>query len=194
MATEYLDKTGLAYFWSKIKNYIDIHSGADSRLITTDTSALEVGYSSQYDSYNLNIINTSGDAISINNLGDDSGGRRPIITILPDNDWSQAQQVGQLAFVSDLANKSNLITTETKSGTIASISAEGSQTVTISASKSNYTPIGIVGISMSGAGNGYVDVSAFYISGSNAVVQCHNASGSARSNIGVTVTVLYIHS
>lgn len=27
MTTEYLDKTGLAYFWSKIKNYIDTNTG-----------------------------------------------------------------------------------------------------------------------------------------------------------------------
>ena len=27
MAKEYLDKTGLAYFWQKIKDYVDSHSG-----------------------------------------------------------------------------------------------------------------------------------------------------------------------
>lgn len=30
MATEYLDKNGLAYFWSKIKDYVDAHSGGAS--------------------------------------------------------------------------------------------------------------------------------------------------------------------
>lgn len=27
MSTKYLDSTGLAYFWTKIKNYIDSHGG-----------------------------------------------------------------------------------------------------------------------------------------------------------------------
>ena len=28
MANKYLDLTGLAYFWSKVKDYVDVHSGS----------------------------------------------------------------------------------------------------------------------------------------------------------------------
>lgn len=39
MAVEYLDKTGLAYFWSKIKAYVDAHSGGGSAEWTLAGSA-----------------------------------------------------------------------------------------------------------------------------------------------------------
>lgn len=41
MATKYLDDTGLAYFWGKITDYVDTHSGGGSSTIgTVKTEAL----------------------------------------------------------------------------------------------------------------------------------------------------------
>lgn len=74
----------------------------DNRLQTNTVNFIEAGYNSTYASYNLNIMNSNGDTISLNNLGDNTNGRRPVLTLLPNNDWKQAVQVGQLAFVSDL--------------------------------------------------------------------------------------------
>lgn len=90
------------------------------------------------------------------------------------------------------SGKSNLLSTATYSGSIASIAAEQSQSVSINVARSGYTPIGIVGITKSGGGSGYVDIAAYSLSGNTATVQCHNANSGARSNIGVTVTVLYV--
>lgn len=91
-----------------------------------------------------------------------------------------------------IATKSNVLSTATYSGSIASIAAEQSQAVSINVARSGYTPIGIVGITKSGGGSGYVDIAAYSLSGTTATVQCHNANSGARSNIGVTVTVLYV--
>lgn len=90
------------------------------------------------------------------------------------------------------SGKSNLLSTATYSGSISSIAAEGSQSVNINVARTGYTPIGIVGITKSGAGSGYVDIAAFSLSGTTATVQCHNANNGARSTIGVVVTVLYV--
>lgn len=180
-----------------MKNLIvgnNIYTIVDNRLQTNTVNFVEAGYNSTYASYNLNIMNSNGDTISLNNLGDNTNGRRPVLTLLPNNDWKQAVQVGQLAFVSDLANKSNLLTTNTASGSASSIAAEGDASVTIAISKTGYTPLGIIGITKSGSANARVDIASFTISGTNAVVQLHNASNSAKSNIGVTVTVLYVKS
>lgn len=87
---------------------------------------------------------------------------------------------------------SNLLSTATASGSVASIAAEGSQTASINIARSGYTPLGIVGITKSGAGSGYVDIAAYSISGNTASIQLHNANNGARSTIGVVVTVLYV--
>lgn len=124
MAKEYLDKNGLTYLWGKLKGYFQeklvsgtniktingqsilgsgnvvIGGTQDSRLVTNNTTELEAGYSTDYSTYNINMVNTDGDAISINNLG--NANMNPKITLLPDNDWSQKVEVGDLAFTSDI--------------------------------------------------------------------------------------------
>lgn len=44
MANKFLDDIGLAYFWSKIKNYVDSHSGSGSNVIITYNSTDETIY------------------------------------------------------------------------------------------------------------------------------------------------------
>ena len=125
-------------------------------------------------------------------------------TLMQSSDQRQTDMETRVNALSDLvaantsavasltSGKSNVLSTATYSGSIASIAAEQSQAVSINVARSGYTPIGIVGITKSGGGSGYVDIAAYSLSGNTATVQCHNANSGARSNIGVTVTVLYV--
>lgn len=56
MAKEYLDKTGLAYFWSKVKAYVDSHSGGGDSLYTFTGTAS--GNSSLF-YYNITVDDSS---------------------------------------------------------------------------------------------------------------------------------------
>lgn len=71
----------------------------DQKLILTNSTEIEAGYSSTYDTFNINVVNSDGDAISLNNMGT---GKHPALTYLPDNDWTQPQNIGNLAFLSDI--------------------------------------------------------------------------------------------
>ena len=71
----------------------------DQKLILTNSTEIEAGYLSTYDTFNVNVVNSDGDAISLNNMGT---GKHPALTYLPDNDWTQAQNIGNLAFLSDI--------------------------------------------------------------------------------------------
>ena len=71
----------------------------DGKLVLTNATELEAGYSTDYSTFNINVLNSNGDAISLNDM---KSGRNPALTYLPDNDWSQAQSIGKLAFLSDI--------------------------------------------------------------------------------------------
>lgn len=40
MSTKYLDSTGLAYFWDKIKDYVDSHGGGGGDIVESGTSGI----------------------------------------------------------------------------------------------------------------------------------------------------------
>lgn len=81
----------------------------DQKLILTNSTEIEAGYSSTYDTFNVNVVNSDGDAISLNNMGT---GKHPALTYLPDNDWTQAQNIGNLAFQSDVPTKTSELTND----------------------------------------------------------------------------------
>ena len=66
----------------------------------------------------------------------------------------------------------------------------GTASATGSASKTGYKPLGIVGVQKSGAGNGEVAITAFYISNSSITISYRNG-GSSQRTIGTTAYVLY---
>ena len=82
------------------------------------------------------------------------------------------------------------LTVETTELSSASLAASGSGNSSGSISKTGKTPMGIVGIEKGGAGNGDVAFTAYYLSGSNAVVSLRNLATSSRT-VTCTVHVLY---
>ena len=86
------------------------------------------------------------------------------------------------------------MTTKAYSSTLASIASKGSQTLTFSTSISGYKPIGIIAISKTGAGSGYIFPAAQWAEPSNnqCKVTLYNAHTAALSNIGVTITALFV--
>lgn len=77
-------------------------SARDDRLYTNNTTEFEAGYNPTYGTFNFNTVNTDGDGISLHSMGD---GYNPALTYLPDNDWSQSQDIGRLAFLSDITRQ-----------------------------------------------------------------------------------------
>lgn len=82
-------------------------------------------------------------------------------------------------------------TTDSKTSGSVTVSALGAETVTISISKTGWVPLGIIGITKAGAGNGSLTFTAFYISGNDAVVSFYNTANASRT-FTVTAVVLYI--
>lgn len=74
-------------------------SARDDRLSTPNVVELEAGFNTTYDTFNLNWINSDGDGISLHSINDTYN---PVLSYLPNNDWSQEQTVGRLAFLSDI--------------------------------------------------------------------------------------------
>lgn len=77
-------------------------SASDSRLATPNVTELEAGFNTTYDTFNLNWINSNGDAVSFHSINDSGN---PVLSYLPNNDWSQEQTVGRIAFLSDITKQ-----------------------------------------------------------------------------------------
>lgn len=97
--------------------------------------------------------------------------------------------------VTELNGKfSDLLITDTVTATISSIAAGAAITQTFDVSKSGYTPIGISFWGKSGAGSGYIVMTAAVINSAQTTVtgSFYNMGSSAYSSIPVTLTVLYL--
>lgn len=81
-------------------------------------------------------------------------------------------------------------TTDSKTSGSLTVSALGAETVTIGMAKTGWIPIGIIGITKNGAGNGSLTFTAFYISGNDAIVSFYNTANASRT-LTVTAVVLY---
>lgn len=77
-------------------------SASDSRLATPNVTELEAGFNTTYDTFNLNWINSNGDAVSFHSINDSGN---PVLSYLPNNDWSQERTVGRIAFLSDITKQ-----------------------------------------------------------------------------------------
>ena len=75
---------------------------------------------------------------------------------------------------------------------IPTIGANDYEQYTISATKSGYTPIGVIGITYTG-GVG-VDIARFYVDSTNVVLLLHNVTSSTYTPTKIKVSVLYIES
>lgn len=93
-----------------LESKIAASTGQDARLITQNTESLEAGFNTDYNTYNLNILDENGDALSINNLG--NTGKNPSVTLLPDNDWGQASELGKLSYLEDIPTKTSDLTND----------------------------------------------------------------------------------
>lgn len=72
-----------------------------------------------------------------------------------------------------------------------SVAANGvTNTQSVSASKSGYTPIGVVGYTKSGSSSGYVFLATMYIEGTNIMYLLRNTFSSAAA-VTTTFYVLY---
>lgn len=71
------------------------------------------------------------------------------------------------------------------------VSAGSTASLSASAAKTGYTPIGVVGVTMAGSGNGLLSVSHFQISSSSVLVVLNNNSSASRTGTNITATVLY---
>lgn len=83
-----------------------------------------------------------------------------------------------------------MFTTEWKFGTQKSLPAGGRDTFTVDVSKTGYTPVGILGVLLSGNRTALGDLNTFSISGTTASVVIHNEDTQANT-WGATVLVLY---
>lgn len=81
-------------------------------------------------------------------------------------------------------------TTESFTSGSITVASYGAETSTLNATKTGWVPIGIIGISKAGAGNGSLTFTAFYISENNAIVSLYNTANASRT-LTVTATVLY---
>lgn len=72
-----------------------------------------------------------------------------------------------------------------------SVAANGATTtLSVSASKSGYTPIGVVGYTKAGSSSGYVFLSSMYLDGTNIIYLLRNTFSSA-ATVTTTFYVLY---
>ena len=85
----------------------------------------------------------------------------------------------------------DFIVAETQSQSTGSISANNGVELTISATKTGYTPIGIVGIRFTGASSGYCQPRQFRIDNGSAVIYAWNSHTSAHTWTAYC-TVLYV--
>lgn len=83
-----------------------------------------------------------------------------------------------------------MFTTEWKIGTQKSLPAGGRDTFSVDVTKAGYTPIGIIGVLISGTRTALGDLNTFSISGTTASVVIHNEDTQANT-WGATVLVLY---
>lgn len=96
-----------------------------------------------------------------------------------------------VARVTDAVKNQYVIDTKT-SGSVT-VNTNSVQAANVSASKTGYTPIGIVGITKAVVGSGNVNaicITQYYINGSNASAIFYNASASNRT-MTVTFYILY---
>lgn len=82
------------------------------------------------------------------------------------------------------------LSVETTALSSVSIAASGAADASGSIAKTGKTPLGIVAITKAGAGSGDVTFTAYYLSGSNAVVSLRNLATASRT-ITCSVSVLY---
>ena len=86
--------------------------------------------------------------------------------------------------------KGLIVDSVTLSDNIPTINANSYEQYTITATKSGYTPIAVVGVSYTG-GVG-VDLARFYISGTDAFLLLHNVTSSVYTLTTLTVNILYV--
>ena len=91
----------------------------------------------------------------------------------------------------DLLNKSNLVVTETKSGSV-SIPASDVGTATIDMTKSGYTLVGVAGVKTSGSGSSLGYIYSFFINNSTDIVIYFRNSTTTARNYTVQATGLYV--
>lgn len=87
-----------------------------------------------------------------------------------------------------IKSKDMVVDTITKANT--TVSASGYAEVTIDATKSGYTPIGVVGINKTGGSSVYCVPSTFYIDNGTFHMYLRNTSTSS-ATVTVVVSVLY---
>lgn len=72
------------------------------------------------------------------------------------------------------------------------ISGSSASDLQINIAKTGYVPIGILGLETGGLGSSYLFPYRFRVSGNIAYVSVRNSTSTARSNMTVSVNVLYI--
>ena len=82
------------------------------------------------------------------------------------------------------------LTIETTQLSSVTIAASGSGNSSGSIAKAGKTPLGIVAITKDGAGNGDVTFTAYYLSGTDAVISLRNMATASRT-VSCSATVLY---
>ena len=89
-------------------------------------------------------------------------------------------------------NKSNALSVSSVNITCSSIAANSVKDFTKSATKSGYTPLGIVGVEVNAGGNYVTTVSAFINASGTASVRLCNTGSSAYTPTSIDVDVLYV--
>lgn len=122
---------------------------------------------------------------------DDAGVANSAGNVSYDNTNSDLESVTVQGAIDEInSNLTNLLSVESTNKSGNTIPSNDVLSVVMDVSKTNKTPLGIVGITTNGSS--YDVISRFFLSGNNATIRIKNATNSA-INVDVLVYVLYKH-
>ena len=195
MSTKYLDKTGLTYFWGKLKNYFQVKLVSGTNIKTINNQSL-------LGSGNISISGGGGGSSDYTDLTN-----KPQINSVELSGNKSLSDLGIPTKTSDLTNDSGFINASSRlSGlykiitvdiTVGSISAHGNQAAQNYSFENDlpdgYRVVGVVGYISS---NYRIRATTYYITDATKTVYigfCNTSASSVSSGTTVSLKLLCLH-